>query len=124
MEKLLTVQNLLFIITLGSLLIAIYDKIFKPQSALQAQQNLDQTETNAEINRLRDYAKWNQSANENKFAEINQRMEKANEVQQKEMHTIDGKINSLQKALDTLARDMVEVRTMLKMLNEKVEKKF
>lgn len=122
MEKLLTFQNIISIITLLAVFVAAYDKIFKPQSALQAQQNLDQSEAEAKMTRLADRMEWNQEANENKFAEIKLTMEKDAETSREDIHKIDVRMSHFQEALDKLVREVVELKTIVKIINEKVQK--
>ena len=135
MAEFLTQNNILFIITILSVLFGIFSYFHVPQEALAKKQAitdekisnnatlLSQQQIDNKAGILAKQFQWEKESNERRFKEMNKAMTNALGLAQNHIHTVDTKVDSLTASVNSMnlsiTKELVELATTVKMCFKK-----
>lgn len=135
MAEFLNQNNILFIITILSVLFGIFSYFHVPQEALAKKQALidekmsnnatllSQQEIDNKAGILAKQFQWEKESNERRFKEMNEAMTKALGLAQNHIHTLDTKVDSLTASVNSMnlsiTKELAELATTVKVCFKK-----
>jgi hypothetical protein len=133
LEEILTVSNILFVLTLLGVIFSIYKSYRKPQEKIEREQALNeerdkskatvlaQKEVEGKANILAQQVQWEKESNEKKFTEFGIRLDNSLAMAQNHIHTIDVKVDGLTEQTNVMSNKITELSTII---NERIPKKI
>lgn len=135
MAEFLNQNNILFIITILSVLFGIFSYFHVPQEALAKKQALidekmsnnatllSQQEIDNKAGILAKQFQWEKESNKRRFKEMNEAMTKALGLAQNHIHTVDTKVDSLTASVNSMnlsiTKELAELATTVKVCFKK-----
>ena len=120
MSEFLTQNNILFIITILSVIFGIFSYFHVPQEALAKKQAitdermnnnatlLSQQEIDNKADVLAKQVQWEKEANERRFKEMSETMKSTLALAQNHIHTVDTKVDNLAAAVNSMNLNITE----------------
>ena len=120
MSEFLTQNNILFIITILSVIFGIFSYFHVPQEALEKKQAitdermnnnatlLSQQEIDNKADVLAKQVQWEKEANERRFKEMSETMKSTLALAQNHIHTVDTKVDNLAAAVNSMNLNITE----------------
>ena len=120
MSEFLTQNNILFIITILSVIFGIFSYFHVPQEALAKKQAitdermnnnatlLSQQEIDNKADVLAKQVQWEKEANERRFKEMSETMKSTLALAQNHIHTVDTKVDNLAAAVNSMNLNIIE----------------
>ena len=132
MNEIITPTNIMFVITIISVLFAIWFKVRDPQEKIERNQSLDslatekdkliaekdlgtkatilqQKEAENKATLLAEQVKWDKEGNEKKFADMGARIDKAFEVAQNHINTIETEVKNQTVMINALCNNVTKL---------------
>jgi len=124
-EQIFTTSNITFVVGIIGIIIGVYKSINKPQVDLEKNQAineekdkskatvLQQKETENKAILLAEQVKWDKESNAQKFAEMGIRIDRAFEVAQNHINTIETEVKNLTVSVGVMTNKITELNTIL-----------
>jgi len=132
MDDLLTPANIMFAIGILSVIFTVFNYFRNPQESLEKKQALADKDISGKASVLAQKEVENKAAllaqqvtsekelNEKKFLEFGGRLDKAFELAQNHIHTVDTKVDSLVSVVNTMSNEITKLSTIIE---ERIPKK-
>lgn len=130
MENVLTKDNILFVITIGSIIFAAFSYFHVPQEAMEKRQAVidekiknkasttEQKDIDKKAELLASQVQWEKEANERRFKEMGDAMTAALTLAQNHIHTIDTKVDTLASSVNSMnlsiTKELAQLSTTIK----------
>jgi len=119
-QEIITTENIVFIIGLLGILFSVYHYFRNPQINLDKKQALDEKERQRKDELIEEKMKWERAANDQKFCDFGNRLDKAMDLAQNHTHTVDVKVDALTEKVNFLSGRIIELTTII---DERIPKK-
>jgi hypothetical protein len=132
MQEILTTSNIMFVIGIIGIIIGVYKSIFTPQAKMDKNQALneerdknkatllEQKEVDTKAQLLAQQMNNEKEDNNRRFAEMGVRIDKAFEIAQNHINTIETEVKALTITVGGMCNNITELKTII---NERIPKK-
>lgn len=120
-----TTDNILFVVTILSVIFGVFMFFYKPQERLEKTQAINeerdkgkatvlaQKEAEGKASLLAQQVQWEKESNEKKFVEMGVRLTDAMTIAQNHIHTVDTKVDGLASKVGDVEKAVVRLTTII-----------